>query len=63
KNELYHFFPEIFKLSHDCQYQNCTHTHEPNCVVKKAVDEQKISKSRYSSYLSLYYEKNTKHRI
>ncbi|MBE9469508.1 MAG: ribosome small subunit-dependent GTPase A [Bacteroidetes bacterium] len=53
KEEIYHFFPEIFKLSKDCQYYNCTHVHEPNCAVKKAVENGEISQSRYKSYLSL----------
>jgi ribosome biogenesis GTPase len=62
KNELYHFFPEIFRYSHDCQYQNCSHTHEPNCAVRDAVDKEVISRSRYFSYLSLYNEEDSKHR-
>lgn len=62
KNELYHFFPEIFRYSHDCQYQNCSHTHEPNCAVRDAVDKEVISRSRYFSYLSLYKEEDSKHR-
>lgn len=53
KEEISHYFPEIFKLLEDCQYYNCTHTHEPNCAVKKAVDEGKIAQSRYASYLGL----------
>ena len=53
KEEISHYFPEIFKLLDGCQYYNCTHTHEPNCIVKKSVEEGKIAMSRYNSYLGL----------
>ena len=53
KYEVAHFFPEIFKISHDCRFGNCTHTHEPGCAVREALDEQCIAPSRYASYLSV----------
>ena len=53
KEEISHYFPEIFKLLDGCKYYNCTHTHEPNCIVKKSVEEGKIAMSRYNSYLGL----------
>ena len=53
KEEISHYFPEIFRLLNECQYYNCTHTHEPHCAVKKSVEEGKIALSRYSSYLGL----------
>ena len=53
KEEISHYFPEIFKLLDQCQYYNCTHTHEPQCAVKKSVDEGVIAQSRYNSYLGL----------
>lgn len=53
KEEISHYFPEMFKLLDGCQYYNCTHTHEPQCAVKKSVEEGKIAQSRYSSYLGL----------
>lgn len=63
KEELYHFFPEIFKESHNCKFNNCTHMHEPNCAVKEAVEEGSISESRYDSYISLMTEdENDKYR-
>ena len=52
-NEVSHFFTEIFRISANCRYGNCTHTHEPGCAVLKAVDESLISQSRYASYLSI----------
>lgn len=54
KYEVAHFFPEIFKASHDCRYGNCTHTIEPGCAVREAVEEGRISQSRYASYLSIF---------
>jgi ribosome biogenesis GTPase / thiamine phosphate phosphatase len=62
KNELYHFFPEIFKISKDCKFYNCTHIHEPGCAVIKAVDDGAISPSRYLSYLSIHDDENDKYR-
>ena len=51
--EISHYFPEIFKYSENCKYGNCTHTNEPQCAVKRAVERGEISISRYSSYLSM----------
>jgi ribosome biogenesis GTPase len=53
RNEVAHFFPEIFKISAECRYGNCTHTHEPGCAVLQALEENRIAQSRYSSYLSV----------
>lgn len=53
KSEVAHFFPEIFKVSKECKYNNCTHTHEPGCAVRNAVEQNHISQSRYNSYLSI----------
>lgn len=62
KDELYHFFPEIFKLSDKCKYYNCTHIHEPGCAVIEAVNSGEIAPSRYLSYLSIYDDENEKYR-
>ncbi len=48
-----HYFPEIFEESKNCRFGNCTHTHEPGCAVRAAVDESRIAQSRYASYLSI----------
>ena len=53
KHEVSHFFPEIFKIGAECRYGNCTHTHEPGCAVREALENHLISESRYSSYLSI----------
>jgi len=59
KEETGHFFPEIFSTSKDCRFYNCTHIHEPDCAVLKAVAEHRISQSRYQSYLSILEDCNS----
>jgi len=54
--EISHYFREIFILSSGCQYNNCSHTHEPGCAVKTAVESGEIGLSRYISYLGLLEE-------
>ena len=56
EEEIGHYFPEIFKTSANCKYGNCTHRQEPGCAVRKAVEEHYISESRYTSYLSMFFE-------
>lgn len=56
--EICGYFKEIFKFSKDCRFNNCTHTHEPGCAVRKAVEEHYISQSRYNSYLSMLEDKD-----
>lgn len=51
--EAAHYFPEIFRISHECRFNNCTHTHEPGCAVLAALEENRIARSRYASYLSI----------
>jgi len=61
--EVAHYFPEIFKISNDCRFNNCTHTHEPGCAVLAAVEAGEISPTRYTSYLSILDEDpNNKYR-
>ena len=48
-----HYFKEIFRFSADCRFNNCTHTHEPGCAVKAAVEAGTISAERYNSYLGM----------
>ena len=56
KEEISHFFREIFAKSTECRFYNCTHIHEPGCAVMQAVEEDEISESRYASYLSMMEE-------
>lgn len=58
KEEVDHYFREIFRISSECKYGNCTHTHEPGCAVRQAVEDHLISESRYLSYLSMLNDKD-----
>jgi ribosome biogenesis GTPase len=62
RNEIYHFFPEIFKISKNCRFYNCLHLDEPGCAVRKSVDKGEINSLRYRSYLSILNDENTKYR-
>ncbi len=55
--EICGYFKEIFKFSKDCRFNNCTHTHEPGCAVRQAVENHYIAESRYVSYLSMLEDK------
>ena len=52
-SEVSGYFPEFFKLQDECKFNNCLHKEEPNCAVKKALEENKIAWSRYNSYLKI----------
>jgi len=54
KDELCLLFPDFRQYINDCKFAACTHTHEPGCSVKLAVDKNKISFERYQSYLNIY---------
>ena len=58
REEVGHYFKEIFYFSKDCRFNNCTHTHEPGCAVREAVERHDISQSRYTSYLSMLEDKD-----
>lgn len=51
--EIGHYFPEIFKFSSKCRFNNCIHLNEPGCAVVEAVENHYISESRYKSYLNI----------
>ena len=53
---LFHYFPEIFKTSKDCRFNNCLHINEPGCAVINAVENGDLHHSRYNSYLNLLVE-------
>ena len=53
KEEVSHYFREIFETGRECRFGNCTHTHEPGCAVQEALIKGSIAISRYESYLSL----------
>jgi ribosome biogenesis GTPase len=58
REEVAHYFREIFTQSEECRFGvGCTHTHEPGCAVRLAVEEHRIAESRYASYLSMLDDK------
>ena len=63
REEMYHFFPEIFSLSKGCKFNNCLHINEPKCAVKKAYNNSEIPPFRYESYLSVMSDQEGKYRL
>lgn len=53
KEEVSHYFREIFKVGHNCRFGNCMHINEPGCAVLRAVVDGTIAESRYTSYLNM----------
>ncbi|MHA6697746.1 ribosome small subunit-dependent GTPase A [Chryseobacterium sp. A321] len=56
KEELQHYFPEIFKTGRQCKFHNCLHLNEPKCKVLESIEEGEIEESRYITYLKLMEE-------
>ena len=54
--ELSTYFPEMLRVMDNCRFKPCTHTHEPGCAVKEAVDDGSISAERYNSYIGMLEE-------
>lgn len=54
--DLNEAFPELRHLSHDCKFRSCTHTHEPSCAVKEALESGDLWQSRYDNYLQFLSE-------
>ena len=62
RNEIYHFFREIFKISKHCKFNNCLHLDEPGCAVRTAVEHGDIDYLRYRSYLNILEGGDRKYR-
>lgn len=62
KKCISHYFPEIFKTASKCRFNNCTHTTEPCCAVKEAIENGEIAWSRYHSYTNIFFDEDEKHR-
>ncbi len=56
--EVAHYFRDIFAISADCRFNNCTHRHEPGCAVLDALETHRLAPSRYASYLSMLDDKD-----
>jgi len=63
KDEVGDYFPEIFAVKQDCKFNNCLHINEPDCAVKQAVENGKIAKSRYISYLQIIEGEHENYRV
>lgn len=60
KEELEQYYPEFAPYREECRFKGCSHTHEPECRVKQAVEEEKVSRIRYENYLQMYEELKNK---
>ena len=56
KEEISKYFPEMLAVMDNCRFVPCTHTHEPDCAVKEALEAGQISAERYNSYLGMLEE-------
>lgn len=56
ERELQAFYPDFTEASYNCKFRGCEHIHEPECEVKRLVNEGKISKRRYERYVQIYGE-------
>lgn len=62
EDEIKDYFREFTPYEAQCRFQGCSHTHEPNCGVKKALEEGKISQIRYDNYVNIYTELKEKRK-
>ena len=63
KDEIGDYFPEFFKLKSGCKFNNCLHLDEPNCAVKKALENNEVAWSRYKSYVQMVTGEDDTYRI
>ena len=56
KEEIQHYFPEIFSIGRSCKFHNCMHINEPKCAVLDSLESGEIEESRYITYLKLMEE-------
>ena len=62
KEELKDYIPEFYPYEGNCRFSPCTHTHEPGCAVKEALEAGAISRMRYDNYVLMYEELKQKRR-
>jgi ribosome biogenesis GTPase len=63
KEEIQHYFPEIFEKGRECKFHNCKHINEPKCAVLEALETGEILESRYITYLKLMEEADEQNQI
>ncbi len=61
--QLCGLFPEFTKLSRKCSFNSCLHIHEPGCAVKEAVENEKLSKTRYENYIKISEQIKTRKAV
>lgn len=62
EDEVKDYFQEFAPYESQCRFQGCSHTHEPDCGVKKALEEGRISRTRYENYVNIYQELKEKRK-
>jgi len=55
RGELARFYPEMAAAAGGCRFGDCAHIHEPGCAVKAAVQQGRVSATRYDSYEKIYH--------
>ncbi len=63
KEDISGYFPEFFKLKDQCKFNNCLHKEEPHCAIKKALENDEISWTRYNSYLKILESDDENYRV
>jgi ribosome biogenesis GTPase / thiamine phosphate phosphatase len=63
KEDISGYFPEFFKLKDQCKFNNCLHKEEPHCAIKKALEDDKVSWTRYNSYLKILEGDDEHYRV
>jgi ribosome biogenesis GTPase len=56
RETLREYFPEFDELAESCRFTNCTHVHEPDCEVQRAVEDGELNEGRYETYVRLFEE-------
>jgi ribosome biogenesis GTPase len=63
KTDLPKQFPEFVARENECKFRECSHTHEPHCAIKQAVETGEIAKERYDNYLQFLSEIENKRPV
>jgi len=56
RESLRDYFPEFAELAESCRFTNCTHVHEPDCEVQRAVEDGERNRARYDTYVRLWHD-------
>ena len=62
KEDLWKYYPEFAEFEKECRFAGCSHISEPDCGIKKALAEEKISIVRYDNYCKIYKEIESQNR-